>query len=78
LISQVSLGLATLLYTVPVHLGSAHQAGALTLFSIAVFCLHSVRVPAAAVASLRTGGAPAARAAAAAAKQTGGAAFAGG
>lgn len=51
--AQVGLGITTLLYAVPVHLGSAHQAGALTLFSIAVFCLHSVRVPNTAVAGLR-------------------------
>lgn len=77
-LTQVSLGVVTLLSAVPVHLGSAHQAGALTLFSVAVFCLHSVRLPAAAVASLKAGGGPAARAAGAAVKQTGGPAFAGG
>jgi len=42
---QVSLGIATLLHSVPVHLGSAHQAGALTIFSIVLFTLHSCRVP---------------------------------
>jgi len=42
---QVSLGVATLLNAVPVHLGSAHQAGALTLFSVVLFTLHSCRVP---------------------------------
>jgi cytochrome c oxidase assembly protein subunit 15 len=45
--AQVSLGVATLLHAVPVWLGSAHQAGALTLFSIALFTLHSLRVPSA-------------------------------
>lgn len=40
---QVSLGVATLLNHVPVSLGSAHQAGALTLFSVAVSLLHSLR-----------------------------------
>ena len=40
---QVSLGVATLLNHVPVALGSAHQAGALTLFSVAVSLLHSLR-----------------------------------
>lgn len=43
--AQVSLGIATLVHAVPVHLGSAHQAGALTLFSIVLFTLHSCRVP---------------------------------
>ena len=41
----MSLGVATLLHAVPVHLGSAHQAGALTLFSLVLFALHSCRVP---------------------------------
>jgi len=43
--AQVSLGVATLIHAVPVHLGSAHQAGALTLFSVVLFTLHSCRVP---------------------------------
>tara|TARA_B110001452_G_C15233339_1_gene427085 strand:+ start:99 stop:1457 length:1359 start_codon:yes stop_codon:yes gene_type:complete len=43
--AQVSLGVATLVNCVPVHLGSAHQAGALTLFSVVLFTLHSCRVP---------------------------------
>lgn len=42
---QVSLGVATLLHAVPVHLGSAHQAGALTLFSVVLLALHTCRVP---------------------------------
>jgi heme a synthase len=42
---QLSLGVATLINCVPVHLGSAHQAGALTLFSVVLFTLHSCRVP---------------------------------
>ena len=42
---QVSLGVATVVNAVPVHLGSAHQAGALTLFSVVLFTLHSCRVP---------------------------------
>ena len=42
---QVSLGVATLVNCVPVHLGSAHQAGALTLFSVVLFTLHTCRVP---------------------------------
>jgi cytochrome c oxidase assembly protein subunit 15 len=44
--AQVSLGVATLVNAVPVALGSAHQAGALTLFSVALFTLHTCRVPA--------------------------------
>ena len=42
---QVTLGVATLVNCVPVHLGSAHQAGALTLFSVVLFTMHSARVP---------------------------------
>ena len=37
---QFSLGIATLLSAVPVHLGSAHQTGALTLFTIVLWTLH--------------------------------------
>ena len=43
--AQVSLGVATVVNAVPVHLGSAHQAGALTLFSVVIFTLHSCRQP---------------------------------
>lgn len=43
--AQVSLGVLTLVNAVPVELGSAHQAGALTLFSVVIFLLHSCRVP---------------------------------
>lgn len=50
---QVSLGVATLLHAVPVSLGAAHQAGALTLFSVLLFSLHACRVPAAASAAAR-------------------------
>jgi len=42
---QVGLGIATLLNAVPVWLGSAHQAGALTLFSLTLLTIHTVRVP---------------------------------
>ena len=42
---QVGLGVATLVNCVPVHLGSAHQAGALTLFSVVLLALHTCRVP---------------------------------
>ena len=38
----------TLLSAVPVHLGSAHQTGALTLFTVVLWTLHGLRRPAAA------------------------------
>ena len=34
--AQLSLGIATVVHCVPVELGSAHQAGALTLFSLMI------------------------------------------
>ena len=40
---QVALGIMTLLYVVPVPLAAAHQAGALVLFSLALYVLHSLR-----------------------------------
>ena len=43
---QVALGITTLLTHVPVSLGSAHQAGALSLFTIALALIHSLRPPA--------------------------------
>ncbi|XP_078439386.1 cytochrome c oxidase 15 isoform X2 [Wolffia australiana] len=42
---QVTLGITTLLSYVPVSLGSAHQAGALTLLSLMVLLSHVVRKP---------------------------------
>ncbi|CEG02116.1 Heme A synthase [Ostreococcus tauri] len=42
---QVTLGITTLLHHVPVELGSAHQAGALTLFTVVLALMHSVRGP---------------------------------
>ncbi|GAQ82379.1 Cytochrome oxidase assembly factor COX15 [Klebsormidium nitens] len=42
---QVTLGVSTLLLHVPVSLGSAHQAGALTLFTIVLTLMHSLRRP---------------------------------
>jgi len=39
---QVTLGVTTLLTYVPVELGAAHQAGALTLFTIMLGLLHAV------------------------------------
>ena len=40
---QVTLGVSTLLAYVPVSLGSAHQAGALTLFTIVLTLAHNLR-----------------------------------
>jgi cytochrome c oxidase assembly protein subunit 15 len=40
---QVSLGITTLLYYVPVELGSAHQAGALTLMSITLATIYCTK-----------------------------------
>lgn len=37
---QIGIGIATLLYRVPVALGSLHQAGALLLFSATIYHLH--------------------------------------
>ena len=45
---QVALGITTLLMYVPVWLGSAHQGGALTLFSVALALMHTLRQPLAA------------------------------
>ncbi|GBG77700.1 hypothetical protein CBR_g24146 [Chara braunii] len=44
---QVTLGITTLLTYVPASLGTAHQAGALTLFTIALALMHSLRRPSA-------------------------------
>jgi cytochrome c oxidase assembly protein subunit 15 len=41
---QVTLGIATLLMSVPVWLGVAHQAGALLLFTAALLALHAAGV----------------------------------
>ncbi len=38
---QVMLGITTLLYIVPIPLAAAHQAGALILFSLALYTLHT-------------------------------------
>jgi cytochrome c oxidase assembly protein subunit 15 len=40
---QIALGIATLLLAVPVPLAAAHQAGALFVFSAALFVAHSLR-----------------------------------
>ncbi|KAL8135511.1 heme A synthase COX15 [Apium graveolens] len=42
---QVTLGISTLLSYVPVGLGSAHQAGALTLLTLMILLNHTVRRP---------------------------------
>jgi heme a synthase len=43
LVLQIALGIATLLLAVPVPLAAAHQAGALLVFSAALFAAHSLR-----------------------------------
>ena len=40
---QVALGISTLLLQVPVALAAAHQAGALMLFTLALFVNHELR-----------------------------------
>jgi cytochrome c oxidase assembly protein subunit 15 len=40
---QASLGIFTLLYLVPVPLASAHQAGAMTLWTAALYLVHTLR-----------------------------------
>jgi len=40
---QIALGIATLLLAVPIPLAAAHQAGALLVFSAALFVVHSLR-----------------------------------
>jgi cytochrome c oxidase assembly protein subunit 15 len=40
---QVGLGIGTLLYGVPVPLAAAHQAGALALFTLALYITHGLR-----------------------------------
>ncbi|KAA0063072.1 cytochrome c oxidase assembly protein COX15 [Cucumis melo var. makuwa] len=42
---QVTLGVSTLLSYVPVSLGTAHQAGALTLLTLVILLNHTVRRP---------------------------------
>jgi cytochrome c oxidase assembly protein subunit 15 len=43
LVLQVALGIATLLLVVPVALAAAHQAGAVVLFSAALWVAHEMR-----------------------------------
>jgi len=40
---QIALGIATLVLAVPVPLAAAHQAGALLVFSAALFAAHTLR-----------------------------------
>eukprot|EP01025_Chloroclados_australasicus_P058900 TRINITY_DN7440_c0_g1_i2.p1 TRINITY_DN7440_c0_g1~~TRINITY_DN7440_c0_g1_i2.p1 ORF type:complete len:490 (-),score=47.00 TRINITY_DN7440_c0_g1_i2:552-1946(-) len=40
---QVALGISTLMYYVPVSLGSLHQTGALTIFTVMLALLHQLR-----------------------------------
>lgn len=47
-LAQFGLGIATLLLVVPVWLGALHQAGALTLLTVAIWALHTLRPPRAA------------------------------
>ncbi|XP_073239500.1 heme A synthase COX15-like [Porites lutea] len=42
---QVSLGILTLLYYVPTHLAACHQAGALSLLTVAVWLTNELRRP---------------------------------
>jgi cytochrome c oxidase assembly protein subunit 15 len=44
-LAQVGLGISTLLYHVPVSLGSLHQANALLLMTTVVGLLYTLRVP---------------------------------
>jgi heme A synthase len=43
LVVQVTLGITTLLYRVPVVLGASHQAGALALFTLVLIHTHSLK-----------------------------------
>ncbi len=42
---QLGLGIATLLLGVPIAIATVHQAGALTLFTLAILLLHRLRTP---------------------------------
>ena len=45
LLLQFALGIWTLLEIVPAHLGSLHQANALTLFTAVLIAVHASRLP---------------------------------
>jgi cytochrome c oxidase assembly protein subunit 15 len=42
--AQVGLGISTLIYFVPTELAAAHQAGSLTLLSVALWLIHTLRM----------------------------------
>jgi len=44
IVLQIALGIATLLYVVPLHLALAHQAGAIVVFLLAVIALRRAKV----------------------------------
>jgi len=50
---QIALGIATLLLRVPVALAAAHQAGAVTVFAMALWLAHALRHRVAATSNLR-------------------------
>jgi len=52
-LAQMCLGIATLLTQVPVPLGVAHQAGALALFSLALWALYELTAPGIAATAAR-------------------------
>lgn len=60
---QYTLGVLTLINYVPIELGTAHQAGALTLWTMALWVLHSLRPASAALKAAGGGGTPQAKAA---------------
>lgn len=41
--TQVTLGISALIYFVPIQLAAAHQAGSLTLLSVAIWLVHTLR-----------------------------------
>lgn len=45
LVAQISLGISTLLFAVPVALGAAHQGGALAVLTVAIALNHALRKP---------------------------------
>jgi cytochrome c oxidase assembly protein subunit 15 len=42
-VMQVTLGIATIVHSVPIALGSAHQAGAMVLLTASIYLLHALR-----------------------------------
>ena len=42
LVIQIALGIATLIYSVPVPLAAAHQGGALVVFAMALVIYHNI------------------------------------